>query len=425
MKRILLLFVASFLLTSVWGQNKDVTLPILQTPTSDSYLAFTTGYDVNSWGDQDYCLFNSISVYNENGQIGKYSTEHGQYISFVFVGGTNQSNVGNGQGFWCESKQMAYYCNWNGNKLSAFAIKDDSLFLVDLETDAILGTFPLTSFPNTSYRPVSICIMVYSGRLATTAIHRIVVNSEGSVKIYESLPNPKEEDISGFVDLGLPSGILWAANNLGANSPEESGYYYAWGETTPNKTLYDVSTYTDPNVSNISGTEYDAAYLTSGGKWRMPTYDDFSEIINNCTWQYTQVNSINGYKVIGKNGNSIFLPFVGGKEDNINVGYSEYGYSGQGFYASGSAFPYDNNYNWYLYMDTDPRFGMYGYNKTRGQTIRPITNVAPSSFKSMKVNDSTEIDEIYDLQGHKKPELQKGFNIVRMSNSTTKKMVVK
>ena len=148
-------------------------------------------------------------------------------------------------------------------------------------------------------------------------------------------------------------------------------------------------------------------------------------VLHNCTWQYTQVNSINGYKVIGKNGNSIFLPFVGGKEDNINVGYSEYGYSGQGFYASGSAFPYDNNYNWYLYMDTDPRFGMYGYNKTRGQTIRPITNVAPSSFKSMKVNDSTEIDEIYDLQGHKKPELQKGFNIVRMSNSTTKKMVVK
>lgn len=183
-------------------------------------------------------------------------------------------------------------------------------------------------------------------------------------------------DSKNFVDLGLPSGLLWATTNVGANRPEESGYYYAWGEITPNKSLYDATTYTDPNVSNISGTEYDAAYITSGGKYRIPTYAEFIELINYCTWEYTQVNSINGYKVIGANGNSIFLPFVGGKEDNYNVGYSEYGYSGQGFYVSGTAFPYDSAYNWYLYMDNDPRFGMYGYNKTRGQTIRPVKDLS-------------------------------------------------
>ena len=201
-----------------------------------------------------------------------------------------------------------------------------------------------------------------------------------------------------FVDLGLPSGILWATSNLGAQRPEESGNYYAWGETTPNKSYYDAITYTDPNVSNISGTEYDAAYTTSGGKYRIPTYDEFIELMNNCTWEYTQINSINGYKVIGMNGNSIFFPFVGGKEDGYNVGYYENVYSGQGFYVSGTAFPYNSNYNWYLYMDTDPRFGMYGYNKTRGQTIRPVQNLSTGIDGIINDNSLTTAD-VYTLSG--------------------------
>lgn len=207
-----------------------------------------------------------------------------------------------------------------------------------------------------------------------------------------------EEETHNYVDLALPSGLLWATANLGANRPEETGYYYAWGETTPNKSLYDATTYTAPNVSNISGTEYDAAYTTSGGKYRIPTYDEFLELMNYCTWEYTQINSINGYNVIGANGNSIFLPFVGGKEDSYNVGYSEYGYSGQGFYVSGTAFPYNSAYNWYLYMDTDPRFGMYGYNKTRGQTIRPVQNI-PSHIDGITNDNSAASANIYTLNG--------------------------
>jgi len=207
-----------------------------------------------------------------------------------------------------------------------------------------------------------------------------------------------EGDTHSFVDLALPSGLLWASANLGAQRPEEPGNYYAWGETTPNKSVYDATTYTDPNVSIISGTEYDAAYTTSGGKCRIPTYNEFIELINYCTWEYTQVNSINGYKVIGANGNSIFLPFVGGKEDSYNVGYSPYGYSGQGFYVSGTAFQYDSNYNWYLYMDTDPRYGMYGYNKTRGQTIRPVQNLSSHIDGIINGNTATSTN-IYSLDG--------------------------
>ncbi len=207
-----------------------------------------------------------------------------------------------------------------------------------------------------------------------------------------------EEDDNDFVNLALPSGLLWATTNLGANSPEGTGYYYAWGEITPNKPLYDATTYSDPYVTNISGTEYDAAYIASSGQCRIPTYDEFIELMNYCTWEFTQVNSINGYKVIGANGNSIFLPFVGGKEDSYSVGYSEYGYSGQGFYVSGTAFPYNSAYNWYLYMDTDPSFGMFGYNKTRGQTIRPVKSLS-SGIGGITIENTVTSSNIYTLDG--------------------------
>ena len=104
--------------------------------------------------------------------------------------------------------------------------------------------------------------------------------SEGFPSFSEYAESTEPTDNIDFVDLGLPSGLLWAKANVGANRPEETGNYYAWGETTPNKSLYDATTYTDPNVSNISGTEYDAAYTTSGGKCRIPTYNEFLEVVH-------------------------------------------------------------------------------------------------------------------------------------------------
>ena len=164
--------------------SEEKTMPILQVPTEESFLAFTTGTDVNGWSDCDYSLFNSMTVYNDKGMLGRYSTSHGKYISFSFVGGTNSNNVNAGQGFWCEAKQMAFYSNWNSNQLSAFVLENDNIHLVDLKTDNILTTFPLVQI--SSYYP-EVTIMVFSGRLSSTAIHRIVINSWGAVTIYESL----------------------------------------------------------------------------------------------------------------------------------------------------------------------------------------------------------------------------------------------
>lgn len=126
------------------------------------------------------------------------------------------------------------------------------------------------------------------------------------------------------VDLGLPSGTIWAGWNVGATSPEEYGDYYAWGETEE-KSYYDLFSYIDcidsnedgykdsfVNIgSNISGTKYDVAHRKWGGSWRMPTKAEIDELSLKCTWVWTQYNGINGYKIIGINGNSIFLPAAG------------------------------------------------------------------------------------------------------------------
>lgn len=119
------------------------------------------------------------------------------------------------------------------------------------------------------------------------------------------------------VDLGLS--VYWASCNLGAESPEESGNFYAWGETSPkssydkeNYAYYDKNTTQYVNIgSDISGTQYDLTKVNLGGSWRMPTQEEFQELMDKCTWERTQVNNIIGYRITAANGNSIFLPLCG------------------------------------------------------------------------------------------------------------------
>ena len=129
------------------------------------------------------------------------------------------------------------------------------------------------------------------------------------------------------VDLGLPSGLKWAACNLGASRPEEYGDYYAWGETEP-KEKYSWETYkfgtdfvlskyvTDPAYGAVDhktllDPEDDAAVVNLGGSWRMPTEAEYDELISKAIWTWTSRNGVSGYLVTGSNGNSIFLPAAG------------------------------------------------------------------------------------------------------------------
>ncbi len=125
------------------------------------------------------------------------------------------------------------------------------------------------------------------------------------------------------IDLGLS--VKWASYNIGASKPEEYGDYYAWGETEV-KSDYSESTYQYyKNGSyihigdNICGTQYDVAHVKWGGKWRMPSKAELDELREKCSTEWTSLNGVNGYKVIGPNGNSIFLPATGFRH-GVNFG---------------------------------------------------------------------------------------------------------
>lgn len=113
-----------------------------------------------------------------------------------------------------------------------------------------------------------------------------------------------------YVDLGLPSGTLWATCNVGADKPESYGSYFAWGEThTKGEYTEENSLTLDKEIPDISGNpQYDAARCLWGGNWRIPTKEECEELVNNCTIQYTIKNQIVQLQAIGPNGNSIIIP---------------------------------------------------------------------------------------------------------------------
>ena len=127
-----------------------------------------------------------------------------------------------------------------------------------------------------------------------------------------------------FVDLGLPSGLLWATCNVGAKEPWECGLYFSWGNVDGHKkdSGYDFGESnhrpyaTTPGwklTTDIPvGDEYDAARANLGGSWRMPTTDEFQELYSNCISESATQNGVHGRLFISKiNGNSVFFPAAG------------------------------------------------------------------------------------------------------------------
>lgn len=116
-----------------------------------------------------------------------------------------------------------------------------------------------------------------------------------------------------FVDLGLPSGLLWAECNIGASEPEEAGYSYRWGEVEPyilnGYKYYDGNTFTKYTKKDAKTTlepEDDAATVLWGKNCRMPTKKEFEELIKNCKWEFA--DELGDATITGPNGNHIFLP---------------------------------------------------------------------------------------------------------------------
>lgn len=145
--------------------------------------------------------------------------------------------------------------------------------------------------------------------------------------------NDKYENGHEYVDLGLPSGTLWATCNIGATTPENGGYYFQFSSTKPMRIGEYCSKFHDYYVENkINKLELldDAAHINWGGRWRIATSEEFQEIKDLCSWVWGTRSSADGfetqgYLIIGPSGKSIFLPAVGYKtNDHIydkNDGY--------------------------------------------------------------------------------------------------------
>ena len=210
----------------------------------------------------------------------------------------------------------------------------------------------VTAINNTTAAINTLIAAVNSGNTsAATALAQIIQKLEELKEKIGSGGGGGGGSTEEYVDLGLPSGLKWAKRNLGASKPSDYGNYYAWGETTPKpkKAKYSWKTYKwmqagqsdskhinkytiadgkteaiwydaggnfigDNKTTLIAGD--DAATANLGSPWRMPTFDEIKELIDNCTWTWTTQDGKNGYQVDGPNGNSIFLPAAGYRNDS-------------------------------------------------------------------------------------------------------------
>lgn len=202
----------------------------------------------------------------------------------------------------------------------------------------------------------------------------------------------EEPESHECVDLGLPSGILWATCNIGATAPEGYGDSFAWGETTT-KTTCNWSTYkyckggssrmtkycTETELGYVYGNngftdnltilqpEDDVATVNWGSDWRMPTWEDWEELYENTTNTWTTQNNVKGRLFVGPNGKSIFLPAAGLQEND-----KFYNVSSSGYYWLSSLYTDMPNCAWCFAFSSGPFCGGDWYSRYFGLSVRPV-----------------------------------------------------
>ena len=234
--------------------------------------------------------------------------------------------------------------------------------------------------------------MTLTGLTANTTytVRAYATNEEGTgygEEVSFTTLNDGGGDTHEYVDLGLPSGLLWATCNVGADTPEGYGDYFAWGETTP-KDTYNWSTYQHCNGSQNTLTKYcnnsgygyngftdnlttllpedDAATANWGNGWRMPTLEEWQELYNYTSGTWTTQNGVYGWLFTAANGNSLFLPAAGyrGSSSLLNAG-SYGGYWSSSLYADGP------RYAWDFYFFSGASY-ISGHYRDIGQSVRPV-----------------------------------------------------
>ncbi len=199
-----------------------------------------------------------------------------------------------------------------------------------------------------------------------------------------AVDNSKTINGHKFVDLGLPSGTLWAETNIGAETATDNGDYFAWGETEPKKsygweTKYSTSEenmtkYNKTDGKTVLDDEDDVAHVNWGAPCHMPTEEECLELDDkeNCTWKLDTCKTTSGSDVVGykvtsnKNGNSIFLPLTGFYSGENFLDEGE-----QGLYYSRTRFDEYDNCGLGFSLKTDEPWWS-SITRALGCTIRPV-----------------------------------------------------
>lgn len=210
---------------------------------------------------------------------------------------------------------------------------------------------------------------------------------------YDALIMQPEETVAEAVDLGLS--VKWASCNIGASSPSEYGKLYGWGDPTGNLTTETLDDYPSANPpASICGTEYDIATTNWGSDWRMPTQTEFEELASKCDWEWTEMNGINGMKVTGQNGNSIFLPAVASRTgENVSNQVGQ-----RGCYWSGIL--WENNINFvsylYFYSNADNVQPARSNRRYIGMSVRAVANDGNAGIMDIENSDNDFSVSIYE-----------------------------
>ena len=177
-----------------------------------------------------------------------------------------------------------------------------------------------------------------------------------------------------YVDLGLPSGTLWATCNVGATNPEGYGDYFAWGETETkdffseeNYKFFEedsIIKYNNYDGLTLLEEEDDAAMANWGNGWCVPSVEQWRELKQNTTNTWTTQNGVNGRLFTASNGNSLFVPAAGFRwiDELYGVG---------GNYWSSSLGTVDSCYPWYLDLHSGS-CDVDGFSRSYGLSVRPV-----------------------------------------------------
>lgn len=245
----------------------------------------------------------AIAVFQNNLSFGNLSTGESKTLSFVIKNVTDKAVTINSLPSSGNTRYGTYSLNWTGGVIDAGKFQKVNVTIKaedPTEEDNYSFKISYQGMPEGAEITISCTASIYS----------------------------KDEPSMNCVDLGLPSGTLWADRNVGAVSVSDIGERYAWGETEPKK-YYDWGTYSDTQDEGNTFSKYyldgglyelapadDAAASCYGQEWHTPTSAQLQELIDCCDWKVATKASQSGIEIVGMNGNSIFLPDPGSYQDD-------------------------------------------------------------------------------------------------------------